>query len=52
MNAITLKEVFPLIKENKMWVGATSFNKDGMLFFHPKKLTQQKRSSAKEQLMV
>ncbi len=30
-NAITYKEVFPLIKENKMWVGTTSFNKD-MLF--------------------
>lgn len=30
-NAITYKEVFPLIKDNKMWVGTTSFNKD-MLF--------------------
>src|SRR5690606_36393374 len=30
-NAITYKEVFPLIKSNKMWVGTTSFNKD-MLF--------------------
>ncbi len=30
-NAITYKEIFPLIKENKMWVGTTSFNKD-MLF--------------------
>jgi len=30
-NAITYKEVFPLIKENKIWVGTTSFNKD-MLF--------------------
>lgn len=30
-NAITYKEVFPLIKKNKLWVGTTSFNKD-MLF--------------------
>ncbi len=33
-NAITYKEIFPLIKENKMWVGVTSFNKD-MLFISP-----------------
>jgi hypothetical protein len=30
-NAIAYKEVSPLIKDNKMWVGTTSFNKD-MLF--------------------
>ena len=35
MNAITYKEVFPLIKENKMWLGATNFNV-GMYFFVPK----------------
>ena len=34
MNAITYKEVFPLIKENKIWLGATNFNK-GMYFFVP-----------------
>lgn len=34
MNAITYKEVFPLIKANKMWVGATNFN-TGMFFFVP-----------------
>lgn len=33
-NCITYKEVFPLIKDNKMWVGTTSFNKD-MLFVPP-----------------
>ncbi len=33
-NIITYKEVFPLIKNNKMWVGATSFNKD-ILFIAP-----------------
>jgi hypothetical protein len=34
MNAITYKEVFPLIKENKVWIGATNFN-TGMYFFVP-----------------
>lgn len=33
-NTITYKEIFPLIKNNKMWVGTTSFNKD-MLFIAP-----------------
>jgi hypothetical protein len=35
MNAITYKEVFPLIKENKIWIGATNFNL-GMYFKVPK----------------
>src|SRR3989339_596357 len=34
MNAITYKEVFPKIKENKMWLGATNFN-TGMYFQVP-----------------
>ena len=34
MNAITYKEVFPLIKENKVWLGVTSFNR-GMYFKVP-----------------
>ncbi|MBL7786031.1 MAG: adenine-specific methyltransferase EcoRI family protein [Chitinophagales bacterium] len=34
MNAITYKEVFPLIKENKAWLGATNFN-TGMYFKVP-----------------
>jgi hypothetical protein len=34
MNAITYKELFPLIKENQMWLGATNFN-EGMYFFVP-----------------
>lgn len=36
-NAITYKEIFPLIKANKLWVGTTSFNKD-MLFISPEKV--------------
>ena len=34
MNAIGYKEVFPLIKENKIWLGATNFN-TGMYFKVP-----------------
>ena len=36
-NAITYKEVFSLIKSNKMWVGTTSFSKD-MLFISPEEI--------------
>lgn len=35
MNAITYKEVFPLIKENKLWLGATGNGSD-MVFGVPK----------------
>lgn len=34
-NAITYKEVFPLIKENKLWLGATG-NSNDMVFAVPK----------------
>ena len=34
MNLITKKEIFPLIKENKLWIGATNFN-TGMYFLVP-----------------
>lgn len=43
-NAITYKEVFPLIKENKMWVGTTSFNKD-MLFISPEEVDPTNKPS-------
>lgn len=38
MNAITYKEIFPKIKENKMWLGATNFN-TGMYFKVPDNFT-------------
>lgn len=41
-NAITYKEIFPLIKSNRMWVGTTSFNKD-MLFISPEKVDPAKK---------
>lgn len=44
-NSITYKEVFPLIKENKMWVGTTSFNKD-MLFISPEKIDPKEKPSS------
>jgi hypothetical protein len=34
MNAITYKEVFPLLMQNKAWLGATNFN-EGMYFRVP-----------------
>lgn len=34
VNAINYKEAFPLIMQNKMWLGVSSFNK-GMYFFVP-----------------
>lgn len=34
MNAITYKETFPLIKDNKIWLGTSNFNK-GMYFRVP-----------------
>lgn len=34
INAITYKEIFPLIKNNHMWLGATNFNR-GMYFKVP-----------------
>lgn len=34
MNAVTYKEVFPLLKENLLWLGVTNFN-TGMYFIVP-----------------
>lgn len=43
-NAITYKEIFPLIKENRLWVGTTSFNKD-MLFIPPATISKEEKNS-------
>ncbi|MDR0907453.1 MAG: adenine-specific methyltransferase EcoRI family protein [Rikenellaceae bacterium] len=47
MNAITYKEVFPLIKEDKMWLGATGNGSD-MVFGVPKgaEIAEQDRQKA------
>lgn len=44
-NSITYKEVFPLIKDNKLWAGITSFNKD-MLFIPPEEVDPSKLPSS------
>jgi hypothetical protein len=46
-NAITYKENFTLIKENKMWLGNTSMSQD-MLFDIPEKLAKELIKSKKE----
>ena len=39
-NAITYKEIFPLMKDNKLWVGYTPMSKD-LLFDVPKKYAEK-----------
>ncbi len=46
MNAITYKEVFPLIKDNKIWLGATGFVTD-MVFGVPKGTIVKESDKAK-----
>ncbi len=45
-NAITYKEIFNLIKENKMWIGNTSMSTD-LLFDVPKEYAQELISNKK-----
>src|SRR5690554_5850610 len=49
MNAITYKEVFPLIKDDKMWLGATGYGSD-MVFAVPKgaKVAQKDKEKAEK----
>lgn len=46
MNAITYKEVFPLIKDNKVWLGATG-NGNDMVFGVPKGAKVDEKDKAK-----
>ena len=48
MNAITYKEIFPLIKDNKVWLGVTGNGSD-MVFSVPKgaKIDEKDRQKAK-----
>jgi len=46
-NAITYKEIFPLIKENKLWTGNTPFGKD-LLFDLPDWYAEEVRKNKKE----
>ena len=46
-NAITYKDIFPLIKDNSMWLGVTPKGRD-MLFDVPKDYAQELMATAKE----
>lgn len=47
INAITYKEIFPLIQENQLWIGARSMNRD-MYFNVPKEYQQWLVKNKKE----
>lgn len=40
LNAVTYKEIFPLIKENKVWMGVTCFNGGATHFIVPSELCE------------
>ena len=46
-NAITYKEVFPLVKESRMWVGHTPMSKD-LLFDLPEDIARELKATKKE----
>jgi len=46
-NAITYKQVFPLIKENKMWLGSTPMSAD-LMFRVPERMQEQLVAAGKE----
>ena len=46
-NAITYKDIFPLIKESRMWVGHTSMSKD-LLFDLPEEIAREMKATKKE----
>lgn len=53
MNALHYKEVFPLIKDNKMWLGVTNFHGGAAYFvgskdlYDPKKMSNEKHAYIK-----
>ena len=46
-NAVTYKEIFPLIKDNRMWVGHTPMSKD-LLFDLPEGLARELKATKKK----
>ncbi len=46
-NAITYKEIFPLIKDNRLWVGNTPMSRD-LLFDVPKDYAEELRANGKQ----
>ena len=45
LNAVTYKDIFPLIKENKVWMGATYFNGGAAYFIAPSELYDAEKMS-------
>ena len=45
LNAVTCKGIFPLIKENKVWMGATCFNGGATYFIAPSELYDAEKMS-------
>ena len=45
LNVITYKEIFPLLKNNEMWLGATCFNGGATYFIAPKELYDPQKMS-------
>ncbi len=54
LNSVTYKEVFPCIKQNQMWMGATCFNGGATYFiadpalYEPEKMSNQKHAYIKD----
>ncbi len=46
-NVVTYKEIFPLIKNNKIWVGHTPMSKD-LLFDVPEEIAEEMKATKKE----
>jgi hypothetical protein len=46
-NAVTYKDIFPLVRDNKMWLGTTSMNKD-LLFDVPPEVAHELEATKRE----
>ena len=57
LNAITYKEIFPLLMNNKIWLGATTFNGGATYFmgspelYDPKKMSNPKHAYIKDNVL-
>lgn len=57
LNAITYKEIFPLLKDNSIWLGATTFNGGATFFmgspelYDPKKMSNPKHAYIKDNVL-
>ena len=57
LNAITYKEIFPMLKDNRVWLGATTFNGGATYFmgspdlYDPKKMSNPKHAYIKDNIL-